>query len=133
MRREDRLSLLEKLLAAPQTLARMFAVPMSLRLLSDYDAVVAEARAALGQSLAPDAVPLILDGCEIAWQQVAIAQQAFLIATGKDDIDRSAAHEAQRKAVADDVGNQPAKPTRKPKPPTPFVHHPSIFDNPTRA
>lgn len=131
MRREDRLSLLEKLLAAPQTLARMFTVPMSLRLLNDYDAVVAEARAACGH-LTPDAVPLILDGCEIAWAQAATSQQQFLIAVGKAHLEGVAEREVDRVA-AELAAQQPPTPQRKAKAPPDFIRTPSVFDNPTRA
>lgn len=127
-RLDDKLRALEALLLASPVVepARTFTVPMSLRLIAEYGAVVAEARAACGHPLTPDAVPLILDGCEIAWAQVATAQQAFLIDTGRAHMAGVAEREAIRVA-AEIAAQQPAKPQRQSKPPPIFVHHPNPF------
>ncbi|MEQ1609884.1 MAG: hypothetical protein ABL956_13075 [Hyphomonadaceae bacterium] len=66
------------------------------------------------------------------WEQVAMKQQAYLIATGKADVDRAAAREAQR--IAEHAAE--ATPQRKQSSkhaPTPFVHVPSLFDIHSRA
>ena len=60
------------------------------------------------------------------WQELAMQQQAFLIATGKDDIDRAAAREAKRNA--EHAPEAPPQRKQSPQPaPRPFVHVPSIF------
>jgi hypothetical protein len=132
MRREDRLSLLEKLMAAPVALARMFNVPVSLRLLYDYDAVVAEARATCGQSLAPDAMPL-LDGSLEDWAEYAPRHQARLIAIGQAHMDAVSEREGKRREADNrKCGESSNMPVRKPKPPPEFIRHPSVFDTPAR-
>lgn len=133
MRREDRIAVLEKLLAPPVAEpARMFTVRVCGRLLDDYDAVVAAARAACGQPLALDAVPL-LDGSHDDWAEYAPRAQARLIAQGAAHMAAVAEREGKRKEADNRKrGESSNMPVRKPKPPPkPFVHVPSVFD--TRA
>jgi hypothetical protein len=130
----DRIALLEKLLAPPVAEpARMFTVRVCGRLLDDYDAVIAEARAACGQPLAPDAVPL-LDGSHDDWAEYAPRHQARLIAIGQAHMDAVAEREGKRKEADNrkrgESSNMPVRKPSKP-PPKPFVHVPSVFD--TRA
>ena len=66
------------------------------------------------------------------WAQAAMKQQAYLIATGKADVDRAAAREAQR--IAEHAADATPQRKQSPKPaPTPFVHVPSLFDIHSRA
>lgn len=126
----DRIKALEALLAAPVAeLARTFAVRVCGRLFDDYDAVVAEARAACGHQLVPDAVPL-LDGSLEDWAEFAPRHQARLIAIGQAHMD--AVSERQRKEADERKRGESSKvPVRKPKPPPkPFVRIQSVFDTP---
>lgn len=121
----DRIKALEALLSAPAALARMFSVPVSLRLLDDWQGEVERARAACGQSLAPDAVPL-LDGDEQAWSEYASHHQARLIASAIDDVERTNAN-AAAKAQAEHAAKQPPKPKRKTEPAPTFFPQPNPF------
>jgi hypothetical protein len=62
------------------------------------------------------------------WEQVAMAQQAALIASAISDVTRATAN-AAAKAQAEHAAKHPPTPQRKPT--KPFVHVPSVFD--TRA
>ena len=115
----DRIKALEALLSAPAALARMFNVPVSLRLMDDWQGEVERARAACGQSLAPDAVPL-LTGSEDEWSEYAQRAQARLIAIGQAHMDGVAANEAKRVA-AEREAKAPPKPLRKHKPTPAFI------------
>lgn len=126
----DRIALLEKLLTRVVELARTFRVPVSLRLMDQYDAVVAEALAACGHNLAPDAVPL-LDGSEDDWAEYAPRAQARLIAIGQAHMDGVAEREAARIAT-ELAATAPAKPQRKATASPEFIRHPSVFDAPAR-
>lgn len=84
--------------------------------------------AALEAALAPPPVRVALaapvpDLSHEQWQEIAMRQQAFLIATGQADVDRAAAREAQR--IAEHAAEAPPPPQRKLKPPPVFP--PSIF------
>ena len=130
----DRIKALEALLAPPPVeLARTFAVRVCGRLIDQYDAVIAEAKAACGQgTLTPDATPF-LTGDEADWAEYAPRHQARLIAIGQAHMDAVAEREGKRKEADNRKrGESSNMPIRKPKPPPkPFTHVPSVFD--TRA
>lgn len=136
----DRIATLEKLLVPPPDrwaeLARTyFPVPMTVALLHDWHGEVARWRAeaiAQGRVMNPDAKPELYVRNHAECEAYLMAQQAKLIADAQGDVDRAFAREAERIAAERDA-KEPPTPQRRPKPSTPFVPVPSVFDTHVRA